>query len=74
MARRRVDETPVEGAEEETVVEPVQVAPAPEPTPAPPPPAKSKPRPVFDGDPDEIHRKYFIPPAGYQKPKFPSSI
>lgn len=27
-----------------------------------------------DLDEDTIHRLYHVPPAGYQKPKFPSSI
>lgn len=27
-----------------------------------------------DLDADTVHRLYHVPPAGYQKPKFPSSI
>jgi hypothetical protein len=28
----------------------------------------------FDLDDETVHQKYFIPPAGYEKPKFPSSF
>lgn len=79
--RRPVDETPqvVEPVVEPATEAPVEAAveaPAPVEAPAEPKPA---PKPKtgqggFEGDPDDIHRLYFVPPAGYQKPKFPSSI
>lgn len=79
--RSHVDEAP----QADPVVEaPVVDAPVEAPVEAPEPvkaaPAKKHaPKPAnaqggFEGDPDDIHRLYFVPPAGYQKPKFPSSI
>lgn len=71
MANRR----PAPASTEETTAEAPVEAPAVEaPAPAPAAPKASKGQGGFVGDPDEIHRKYFIPPAGYTKPKFPSSI
>lgn len=72
--RRNLDAQPVEAAAEAPAAEaPVVEAPI-EPKPAPAPKPAQVSQGGFVGDPDEIHRQYFIPPAGYQKPKFPSSI
>lgn len=73
--RRNLDAQPVEAAAEAPAAEvPVVEAPVePKPAPAPAPKPAQAAQGGFVGDPDEIHRKYFIPPAGYQKPKFPSN-
>lgn len=39
-----------------------------------PAPAPAKKSHNFDLDDETVHRQYFIPPPGYVKPKFPSSI
>lgn len=64
-------EAPAAAPVEQTVEE--ASAPAPQPA-APQPKPKAAGQGGWEGTPDEIHRKYFVPPAGYQKPKFPTSF
>lgn len=63
---------------EEQVEAPVEVeAPTPVEEPKKVPAKKAAPKAKshnFDLPDEEVHRRYFIPPAGYVKPKFPSSF
>lgn len=66
MSRRPVVKTGVEATPAAPDVESPAAAPVEAPQPAPTPQA------VKGDDPNEIHRKYHIPPAGYKKPQFPT--
>ena len=57
----------------EVQVETPQVeSPAVEKKPAPVKKAAPKKNHTFDLDDETVHQQYFIPPAGYKKPKFPT--
>jgi len=57
----------------EVQVEAPQVeSPAAEKKPAPAKKPAPKKNHTFDLDDETVHQKYFIPPAGYRKPQFPT--